>query len=76
MAYLGKNRRLIGGFPGGSDDKEFACNTGDPGSILCRNDPVEKGRATHSSILVWRIDEQKSLVGYSPWDNKESDTTE
>ena len=76
MAYLGKNRRLIGGFPDGSDDKEFACNTGDPGSILCRNDPVEKGRATHSSILVWRIDEQKSLVGYSPWGNKESDTTE
>ena len=21
------------GFPGGSDNKEFACNTGDPGSI-------------------------------------------
>jgi len=21
------------GFPGGSDGKEFACNTGDPGSI-------------------------------------------
>ena len=26
MAYLGKNRRLVGGFPGGPDDKEFACN--------------------------------------------------
>ena len=22
------------GFPGGSDDKESACNSGDPGSIL------------------------------------------
>ena len=21
------------GFPGGSDDKEFACNAGDPGSV-------------------------------------------
>ena len=75
MAYLGKNRRFIRGFPGGSDDKEFACNIGDPGSILCQNDPLEKGMSTHSSILVWRIDEQKSLVGYSLWDCKESDTT-
>ena len=22
------------GFPGGSDSKEFACNAGDPGSVL------------------------------------------
>ena len=29
-------------------------------------DPLEKGKATHSSILAWRI----------PWDGKESDTTE
>ena len=32
-------------------------------------DPREKRRATHSSILAWRI-------LYSPWDHKESDTTE
>ena len=31
--------------------------------------------ATHSSILAWRIP-QRSLVGYSPWDRKELDTTE
>ena len=31
-------------------------------------DPLEKGKATHSSILAWRI--------YSPWGCKESDTTE
>ena len=30
--------------------------------------------ATHSSILAWRI--PWSLVGYSPWGRKESDTTE
>ena len=29
-------------------------------------DPVEKGMATHSSILAWGI----------PWDRKESDMTE
>ena len=34
-------------------------------------DPLEKGKATHSSILAWR------LPGlYSPWGCKESDTTE
>ena len=33
--------------------------------------------ATHSSILAWKKShEQKSLVGYSPWDGKELDTTE
>ena len=39
------------GFPGGSVGKESACNMGD----LCWEDPLEKGTATHSSILVWRI---------------------
>ena len=29
-------------------------------------DPLDKGKATHSSILVWRI----------PWTRKESDMTE
>ena len=36
-------------------------------------DPLEKGMATHSSILGHG---QKSLVDYSPWSHKESDTTE
>ena len=39
-------------------------------------DPLEKGMATHSSILAWRIPWQRSLVGYSPWGHKESGTTE
>ena len=34
----------------------------------------EKEMASHSSILVHRI--PRSLVGYSPWGHKESDTTE
>ena len=38
-------------------------------------DPLEKGMATHSSILDWRILGQRSLAGYSPGGRKESDTT-
>ena len=39
-------------------------------------DPREKGMATHSSILVWRIHRQRSLAGHSAWGRKESDMTE
>ena len=38
-------------------------------------DPLEKGMATHSSILAWRIP-QRSLTGYSLWGHKEMDKTE
>ena len=40
---------------GGSDGKESACNAGDQGLTLGQEEPLEKGMATHSSILVWRI---------------------
>ena len=30
-------------------------------------DPLEKGMATHSGILAWRIHGQRSLVGYGSW---------
>ena len=39
-------------------------------------DALEKDMATHSSILAWKSHGQRSLVGYSPWGRKESDTTE
>ena len=38
-------------YTGGSDSKESACNAGDPGW----EDPLEKGMATHFSILAWEI---------------------
>ena len=41
-----------------------------------RADPLEKGMATHSSILAGESHGQRSLEGYSPWGCKESDTTE
>ena len=43
------------GFPASSIGKEFTCNAGDTGSIPRSEDPLEKGMATHSSILSWRI---------------------
>ena len=44
---------------------------------LGQKDPLEEGMATHSIILAWRIlpHGQRSLMGYSPWGCKESDTT-
>ena len=39
-------------------------------------DPLEKGMATHSSILVWKIHVQGNLAGYSSWGRKESDMSE
>ena len=52
------------GFAGGSDGKESACNAGfDLGSILCQEDPLEKGMATHSSILAWSIPWTEELGG-------------
>ena len=43
------------GFRGGSAGEESACKAGDLGSIPGLEDPLEKGKATHSSILAWRI---------------------
>ena len=43
------------GFPCGSDSKESTCNVGDLGSIPGLEGPLEKGKATNSSILAWRI---------------------
>ena len=44
-----------GGFPGGSDRKESACNAGDLGSTPGVGRSLEKGMETHSSNLAWRI---------------------
>ena len=42
-------------FPGGSDDKESACNAGDLGSIPGLGRSPRGGHGTYSSILAWRI---------------------
>ena len=38
-------------------------------------DPLEKGKATHSGVPAWRIHGQRGLSGYCPWGHEESDTT-
>ena len=43
---------------------------------LGQEDPLEKGMATHSSILAWRIPWQRSLESYNPWGSEDWDTTE
>ena len=43
---------------------------------LGQEDPLEKELATHSSSLPGESHGWRSLVGYSPWGRKETDTTE
>ena len=65
------------GFPDGSDGRESACNVGDLGSIPGLERLPGGG---HGNPLQYFCLEnphgQRSLVGYSPWGHKESDTTE
>ena len=39
-------------------------------------DPLEKGMATHSNILHWRIPWTEEPGSYSPWGCRESDMIE
>ena len=48
-------RYLTVGVPCGSAGKESACNAETWVRSLGWEDPLEKGKATHSSILAWRI---------------------
>ena len=60
-----------------SEGKEFACNAGDLGLIpgLGRSLGGGHGNPLQYSCLK-NPHGQRSLVGYSPWGRKESDTTE
>ena len=50
-----ENSRMPEGFPGGSVGKESACSAADWVQFLGWEDPLEKGTATHFSVLAWRI---------------------
>ena len=67
----------IMGFHGTSDGKEYACNAGDLGSIpgLGKSPGGGHGNPLHYSCLE-NTHGQRSLVGYSPWSQKELDMTE
>ena len=56
---------------GGSAGKESACSVKTWVPSLGWEDPLEKGMATHSSILAWRIP-----WTVCPWGLKESNMTE
>ena len=63
-------------FPGGSDSKESACNAETLVQFLGREDPLEKGMATHSSILAWRIPWREDTGGLQSMGLQNLDTTE
>ena len=74
---LNKCQLLLLGFPDGSEGKVSACNAGNPGSIPGSGRSPGEG---NSNPLQYSCLEKshgwRSLVGYSPWGRKESDTTE
>ena len=57
----------------GSDGKQSACNAGGWVQFLGWEDPLKKGKATHSSVLAWRIPWPEEPGGLQPMG---SDTTE
>ena len=63
-------------FPGGSDGTESTCSAGDQSSILGLGWYPGEGNGYPLHFLPGEIHGQRSLVSYSPWDQKESDTTE
>ena len=56
--------------PASAGDKEMRVRS------LGQEDPLEKGMATHSSILAWRIPWTEEPGGLQSVGHKESDTTE
>ena len=51
-------------FPGGSDIKESACDVEICIRSLGQDNPLEKGMATHSSILSWRIPQIEQRIPF------------
>ena len=63
-------------FPGGSAVKNLPANARDVGLIPGSGGPLKEEMATSPVLLPGESHGQRSLVGYSPWGRKESDTTE
>ena len=63
-------------FPVGSNGKESACNARDSLSSYVGKIPWRMAWQPTPVFLPGEFHGQRSLVGYSPWGHKESDTTE
>ena len=63
------------GFCSGSVVKNLPANTGDAGSIPGLEMSPGVGEGNPLVFLSGKSHGQRSMVGYSPWDHKESDTT-
>ena len=64
------------GFPGGTVVKNPTGDTRDMGSVLSQEDPLRRKWQPTPVFFPGEFHGQRSLVGYSPWGRKESDTTE
>ena len=60
---------LSAGFSGGSAVNNLPANQETRVRSSSQEDPLEKEMTTHSSILVWEIHGQRSLVA-SPWHHR------
>ena len=63
-------------FPDSSVGKQSPCSAGDPGQLLGRKIPWRRDRLSTPVFLPGESHGERSLVDYSPWGCKESDTTE
>ena len=61
--------------PGGSDGQESTCNAGDLGSSPRLGKSPGEGNGYPLQHSWGEFHGQRSLVDYSPWGHKESDTT-
>ena len=61
--FPGGGHGNLSSYPGGSDGKESTCNVADLGLTLGWEDPMEKGMATHSTILAWEIPQTEEVGG-------------
>ena len=67
---------MYGGFPSGSDGKEFAFNVGDLHSIPGSGRSPGEGNGTPLQYSCLENSMDRGPMGYSPWSCKESDTAQ
>ena len=77
MLWVFSRRNFSWGFPGGSEVKASACNARDLGSIPGSGRfPWRRKWQSTPVFLPGELHGQRILADYSPWDCRESDSTE